>query len=194
MEKQGAGGSILLLAYFSAMKRYLVAAAVFAFVACKAHTANEETKEAMPAPVEQGDTMADAILEDAAGGGREDKKTPKADTFCYVISDGEANENINAVKLVITGDKVTGELKYITANEPPAAGKLEGTIKDGIITADWMFVKGGNFYKIPVAFKMTKNAVFQKPSAVNQDGQAYIPEEGEYEYEFPLVNCEFYPR
>lgn len=172
------------------MKRYLITAALFAFVACSAHTTeNNDSNSETP--------TVTAIDNDAAGevaGDKSDRKKSKPDTFCYVISDGAGNQNINAVRLVIDGDKVTGELKYITENEPPAVGQLNGTIKDGIITADWSFVKQSNYYKIPVSFKMTKNAVFQKPSAVNADGQAYIPEDGEYSYEFPLVNCEFYPR
>ena len=188
------GVYIHTIQYFSIMKRYFVIAAVFAFVACNAHTTQDNgvNNETLSADVIENNA-AEEILPEAKGD-KESKKEAKADTFCYVISDGENNENINAVKLVIKGDKVTGELKYITANEPPASGQLNGTIKDGIITADWTFVKQSNYYKIPVAFKMTKNAVFQKPSAVNQDGQAYIPEDGEYSYEFPRVDCEYYPR
>lgn len=188
------GVYIHTIQYFSTMKRYFVIAAVFAFVACNAHTTEDNSinNETPSADVIEN-TVTEEILPEAKGD-KDRKKEAKADTFCYVISDGENNENINAVKLVIKGDKVTGELKYITANEPPAAGQLNGTIKDGIITADWTFVKQSNYYKIPVAFKMTKNAVFQKPSAVNQDGQAYIPEDGEYSYEFPRVDCEYYPR
>lgn len=151
------------------MKRYFVTGALLILALCSAYSTE-------------------------AKGGKGDKKKSGPGTFCYVISDGENNQNINAVKLVIDGDNVTGELKYITAGEPPAAGKLNGTIKDGIITADWTFIKQTNYYKVPVAFKMTKDAVFQKPSAVNADGQAYIPEGGEYSYEFPLVDCAYYPQ
>lgn len=179
------------IAYFSIMKRYFITAALFAFVACNAHTPAETNKGGLNAP----DDISVAGGSGAeAKGDKEDKKKSKADTFCYVISDGENNENINAIKLIINGDKVSGELKYITADEPPAAGQLSGTIKDGIITADWTFVKQSNYYKIPVAFKMGNKSIFQKPSAVNQDGQAYIPEEGDYSYEFPLVSCEYYPQ
>ncbi len=173
------------------MKRYFITAALFAFVACNADTQAETNKGGLTAP---DDVSMAEVPEPDAKGDKEDKKKSKADTFCYVISDGENNENINAIKLIINGDKVTGELKYITSDEPPAAGQLNGTIKDGIITADWTFVKQSNYYKIPVAFKMTSKSIFQKPSAVNADGQAYIPEEGEYSYEFPLVNCEYYPQ
>lgn len=176
------------------MKQYLVTAALLAFIACDAHTTADNSSSNATLSAETVDNNNGEEILPEPKGDKNSKKEVKADTFCYVISDGENNQNINAVKLVITGDKVTGELKYITANEPPAAGRLEGTIKDGIITADWSFVKQSNYYKIPVAFKMTKNAVFQKPSAVNADGQAYIPEEGEYSYEFPQVNCEYYPR
>lgn len=173
------------------MKRYFITAALFAFVACNAHTPAETDNTGINAA---NDISVADVPGAEAKGDKEDKKKSKTDTFCYVISDGENNENINAIKIIINGDKITGELKYITANEPPAAGQLNGTIKDGIITADWTFVKQSNYYKIPVAFKMTNKAIFQKPSAVNADGQAYIPEEGEFSYEFPLVNCAYYPQ
>lgn len=174
------------------MKRYFVILATFAFVACNAHTPKETAKSDVQAYTDE--TTETPSATEAVPGAKEDKKKAKADTFCYVISDGENNENINAIKLIINEDKVTGELKYITADEPPAAGQLNGTIKNGIITADWTFIKQNNYYKIPVAFKMASKSIFQKPSAVNADGQAYIPEEGDYSYEFPLVNCEYYPR
>lgn len=170
------------------MKRYFITAAFFTFVACNANTHGEAGKSELEVRTNE------AAISKPDMSAKGDKKKTKADTFCYVIADGENNENINAVKLIINGDKVTGELKYITAGQPPAAGQLNGNIKDGIITADWTFVKQSNYYKIPVTFKMTGNAVFQKPSAVNAEGQAYIPEDGEYSYEFPLVNCEYYPQ
>lgn len=185
---------IWCIGYFSSMKRYFIVAAVFAFVSCDANTRTQQSIETTEVTGDTQDIFADLVRETEGPGDGKDKKQAKADTFCYVLSDGENNENINAVKLVISGGKVTGELKYLTQGEPPAAGQLNGTIKNGIITADWTFVKQSNYYKVPVAFKMTNKAIFQKPSAVNQDGQAYIPEEGEYSYEFPLVNCEYYPR
>lgn len=128
----------------------------------------------------------------AKGDNKKQATVALPDTTCYVFQEPES-KNINAVRLIVSGNKVTGELKYITLGEPASGGKIEGTIKDDIILADWTYIKSGGYYKIPVAFKVTKNAVYQKATAINADGQPYIPEEGEYKYEFPKVSCEFFP-
>lgn len=163
---------------------------------CNADT-SEEGKETKAEKVETpatnsaaADTLANAIFEEAA---KEKETLPAPDTICYVLVEGESNKNINAVRTIRVGDKITGELKYITFGEKPAVGQLAGTIKDGIITADWTFIRDNNFYKVPVAFKVTKTALLQKPTAVNDDGQPYVPEDGEYSYEFKRVGCEYYP-
>ena len=175
------------------MKKYLVIPALLVFMSCNAGTgANTENKAGATNPEANADTLANAVFEEAAK--EEEKKAPPPDTFCYVATEGNNNEVINAVRLIIDSNKVTGELKYITQGEKPAKGQITGTIKNGIITADWTFIKETNYYKIPVAFKMTKTAIFQKPSAVNDKGEAYIPEDGEYSYEFPKVGCEYYPQ
>lgn len=176
------------------MKKYLVIPALLVFMSCNAGTVENGGKDeaATELKASPADTLANAIFEEASKEG--EKKAPPPDTFCYVATEGEQNEIINAVRLIIDSNKVTGELKYITLGEKPAQGQLTGTIKNGIITADWTFIKEKNYYKIPVAFKMTKTSVLQKPSAVNDKGEAYIPEDGEYSYEFPKVGCEYYPR
>ena len=176
------------------MKKYLVIPALLVFMSCNAGTVENGGKDedATEITAPPADTLADAVYEAAKEG---EKKAPPPDTFCYVATEGEHNEVINAVRLIIdNNNKVTGELKYITQGEKPAQGQIIGTIKNGIITADWTFIKEKNYYKIPVAFKMTKTSVLQKPSAVNDKGEAYIPEDGDYSYEFPKVGCEYYPQ
>ncbi|MCB0696347.1 MAG: hypothetical protein KDC07_03215, partial [Chitinophagaceae bacterium] len=181
--------------YFSIMKHFLLIPAILMFTSCNAgeenHSKDTETNtEVTEAVAEPKDTLADAIFEEAA---KEEKTMPAPDTLCYVLTEGDENRNINAVRIIQQGDKVTGILKYLTFGEPPAQGDLNGTIKDGIITADWTFIKDKQFYKIPVSFKMTKNALLQKPTAVSKDGQPYIPEDGEYSYKFNRVSCEYFP-
>lgn len=179
------------------MKKYLVIPAFLVFISCTAEPKQADNSNATTvaantevAAADSGtDTLANAVL---TGAGKEDKKAVKVDTFCYIATT-EDNSSINAVRFVIAGDKVTGELKYIINGEKPAEGKLIGTIKNNIITADWTFIKDQNYYKVPVAFKISPTKAMQKPSAVNEKGGAYIPEEGDYTYEFPRANCEYFP-
>lgn len=121
---------------------------------------------------------------------------PNPDTFCYMMSEGENKENTNAIKLIIMpdGKTIAGELLYLAKGQPPAAGKLKGTVKDKIVTADWTFIKQDTlFYSVPVAFKMTDNAIYQKPSALDNEGTPYLPKDGEYSYKFNKVDCSKYP-
>ncbi len=175
------------------MKGLLLIPGILLFTACNAGTTDNEhsaIKEDFEVSNVAEDTLADAIFEEAA---KEKEKAPTPDTTCYVLTEGEGNRNVNAVRIIQLGDKITGELKYITFGEKPAAGQLEGTIKDGIITADWTFINDSKYFKVPVSFKVTKKALLQKPTAVNDEGQPYIPEDGEYTYEFLKVGCEYYP-
>lgn len=114
-------------------------------------------------------------------------------TTCYIMTDEK--KNVNAVRIKrLANNKISGELKYITFGQPAAAGQLEGTINGNIITADWTFIKNDtNFYRVPVSFKLTKDALYQKPSAVGKDGKAYIPKDAKYSYEFKKVECKYYP-
>lgn len=114
------------------------------------------------------------------------------DTMCYMsVEDGGKTKN--SVRLAISGSKVDGELRYFTEGEKTAEGVIEGTIKDNIITADWIFKKDGEYLKIPVSLKVTPTAVWQKPSAVNEKGEGYIPDDAEFLYEFPKIDCRDYP-
>lgn len=177
------------------MKKYFVILAFLVSISCSAAPNQADNSSATTAAANSEvaaagtDTLANALIEDA---GKDDKKAVKADTFCYIATSPD-NSSINAVRFVIAGDKVSGELKYIINGEKPAEGKLIGTIKNNIITADWTFIKDQNFYKVPVAFKISPAKAMQKPSAVNEKGEAYIPEEGDYTYEFPRASCEYFP-
>lgn len=179
------------------MKKYLVIPAFLVFISCSAEPKQTDNSNATTIAANTEvvvtntgtDTLANAVLSDA---GKEDEKVVKADTFCYIAT-SEDNSSINAVRFVIAGDKVSGELKYIINGEQPAEGKLIGTIKNNIITADWTFVKDKGYYKVPVAFKISPTKAMQKPSAVNEKGEAYIPEEGDYTYEFPRADCKYFP-
>lgn len=155
------------------------------------------------AEVPQKDTLADAVLKEAAkeeptvqAPATQKVKTIKLDTFCYVMREGDNNKNVNAVKLIIrpTDNKLIGELVYMVPGEPVARGALEGSINNNIIKANWTFIKNDtNWYRVPVEFKRTGNAVLQKPSAIDENGQPYVPEDGEYSFQFDLVDCKFFP-
>lgn len=180
--------------YLSNMKNWLLIAAMFTVTSCGADTPEKvtETKETVVA--EERDTLADAVITqalEAASSPAPEPAGPVADTFCYVAVQGK---NTNAIKLIIAGDKVTGELRYLVEGEQPADGDLIGTLKDNVISADWTYVKGVDYYKVPVQFKMTDKSVVQKPTAVDEKGVPYIPEDAEFVYEFPQVDCSKYPK
>lgn len=158
----------------------------------------ETTEQPVAAPAERTpaptrDTLADAFFKEVA---REKPTLPDPDTLCFMMTEGANNEYTNAVKLILLQDKrtVLGELKYLTKGEPPATGNIKGTIRNNIITADWTFIKQDSlFYSVPVAFKLVKNAILQKPSALDSAGKPYIPKDGEYNFKFDKIDCSKYP-
>lgn len=115
------------------------------------------------------------------------KEEVKEITHCYLRAEGKNNEDTSIVRIITKGDEVTGN--YVVSYEGSAtSGTLEGTKKGNIITANWNYVYGQNFFSIPVAFKTKRRALFQKPTAV-KDGKPFIPEEGDYDVEYIEVNC-----
>lgn len=117
---------------------------------------------------------------------------PAPQTTCYMSSE-DGGKHRNLARIIIDGSKVSGELRYLSEGEKPAEGTLSGTIKDGIITADWIFVKDGGYLKVPVSLKVTSASLWQKRSAVNEKGEPYIPEDAKFEFEFPKIDCKDYP-
>lgn len=197
------------------MKRYLyIIAAALIFSSCGAEqeeketttnvtTAPADTTTQTEEPRPAKDTLADAVIKEVKEVIKETPQPqvqptspPPPDTFCYILTEGENNKNINAVRLVIyPNNKIKGQLKYISKGKAPATGDLNGTIKNDIITADWTYIKDDtNFYSIPVAFKRTHNALLQKPTAVDENKKPYIPEDGEYRFKFKLTDCEYFPQ
>lgn len=111
----------------------------------------------------------------------------KKTTLCYMRVEGEKNTDTNYVSLEIADTVVTG--KYvITYQGGRTYGDLKGSIKGNIVTANWNFVNGREYYSIPVAFKIDRSAILQKPTAV-MNGKAYIPEDGDYNVEYKKVDC-----
>lgn len=179
--------------YIRGMKNWLLIPAMFAVTSCGAEAPKATTEVNEEVVIEERDTLADAVITQALEAANEpipEPTGPIADTFCYVAVQGK---NTNAIKLIIAGDKVTGELRYLVEGEKPADGDLIGTLKDDVVTADWTYIKGVEYYKVPVQFKITNKAAIQKPTAVDDKGVPYIPEDADYVYEFPLVDCSKYP-
>lgn len=119
-------------------------------------------------------------------------KAVPSEPFCYVLKN-ESQGVENALRFTRSGNNIKGELKYIVGNEKPMVGDLIGIIKGDVIQADWTYTKDGNYYKVPVEFKLTQTAAWQKPSAVDDKGVPYVPADADYMYEFPKVDCSAYP-
>lgn len=119
-------------------------------------------------------------------------KAVPSEPNCYVLKD-ESQGVVNALRFTRSGNSIKGELKYIIGDEKPMVGDLTGVIKGDIITADWSYTKDGKYFKVPVAFKLTQTSAWQKPSAVDDKGVPYVPEDADYMFEFPKVDCSTYP-
>lgn len=193
------------------MKQYLIIPALALLTAC-GENKQEQTSKTTEEPITEiakedhigepvKDTLADAIFNEAAqetptAPAPKPKATmPKLDTLCYIMTEGENNKNINAVRIILLpDDNIIGELKYITKGQPPAEGALEGSIKHNIIKANWTFIKNDtNYYQVPVEFKLAKDAIYQKPSALDDQGKPYVPKDGEYSFKFDKTDCKYYP-
>lgn len=107
--------------------------------------------------------------------------------YCYMRV--EKNLDTSIIVLNIDRDNVTGEIIYSTKDTSGSLGKMKGTKEQNVITADWFMQQGDKYYKIPVAFKLEDSILWQKPTSVDDSGNAYVPDYGQFNTRFDEVSC-----
>jgi hypothetical protein len=96
-----------------------------------------------------------------------------------------------SIRLHVEGDKVTGNMDNIPDQKDVRHGNIKGTMVGDEIKAVWYFRQEGMTDSMQVAFKLTEEALKQRPSTVNQSSGREEPDtKADYTISIPKVDCE----
>lgn len=114
--------------------------------------------------------------------------TPEAQDYCFRQLTGK---DTFGVRLHIEGDKVTGDMDNIPDQKDARRGNLTGIITGDEIKAVWHFRQEGMVDSMRVAFKLTEEALKQRPSMVNPSSGREEPDtKADYTISIPKVDCD----
>lgn len=110
--------------------------------------------------------------------------------YCFIRKEGTSNQDTTAVHLLLKGDKVTGEMKWLPKEKDSRKGTLNGTLTGNQIKAVWSFMQEGMKDSMNVAFKLSGQELAQKPFKVNAaDGRQITDDAAGYTLTYKLDNC-----
>ncbi|RYZ97382.1 MAG: hypothetical protein EOP47_21795 [Sphingobacteriaceae bacterium] len=109
---------------------------------------------------------------------------------CFLHTDGTANQDSTIVYLMVSGSKVTGEMKWLPKEKDSRNGTLEGTQEGNTIKAVWSFMQEGMTDTMAVEFDYSGDKLSQKPFIVNQaTGRQQTDTNASHSIAFNKVDC-----
>lgn len=157
------------------MKKYLLVPTLLLFTAC-GNDAEQHTEKSAGTPESNTGRM-----------------NTDPETLCFIRTEGTGNQDTDVVKLIIDGNKVTGELKYMPDQKDWARGNITGTKEGAIITADWHLSQEGMEYNVVVMFKLEGNKLYAKEAGYTVNGADKLPKDAPYIYEYQSIDCNMFP-
>ena len=118
----------------------------------------------------------------------------KNSTYCFLRTEGTAEQDTSAIRLIVEGNKVTGSYFVLPHEKDSRTGTISGTMQEDSIKAVWTFMQEGIQDTLEVAFSLSGNALYQKPFSVNQEtGRQFTSETSQYLIQFNKINCDKLP-
>jgi hypothetical protein len=118
----------------------------------------------------------------------ETTQQPVSKDYCFRQLTGK---DTFRVSLHIDGDKVTGNMDNIPDQKDARHGNITGMIAGDEIKAVWYFRQEGMDDSMLVAFKLTEEALKQRPSVVNESSGKEEPNmTADYTISIPKVDCD----
>ncbi len=123
-----------------------------------------------------------------------EEKGQEVKEMCFLNAHNFNKVDSDFIKLVITGDEVTGEMSYYPYEKDASVGTIKGTIAGDIITLKWTYWQEGMESTEPVVLKMIPENLLQKATAMNEKGEIYVPEDAKYVESYKQVDCSLYEK
>ncbi|MBD0260004.1 MAG: hypothetical protein ICV83_30160 [Cytophagales bacterium] len=109
---------------------------------------------------------------------------------CFTWSIGE---NTATAHLEIVGSQVKGTLEFDYAEKDDSQGKLNGTLNNDIIMAEYTFVSEGQESVMEVVFKLQGNKLIQGYAEMEEQGGKLVFKDGvklSFQNTFVRTNCQ----
>lgn len=116
---------------------------------------------------------------------------PASEALCFELKDGQ---DVTAVKLVINGDEVSGEMQWLPWEKDGAIGTLKGKVVDGEIVADYNYEIEGSSQSEEKIFKLDGDKLLIKDGELveGKDGKLIMKDPAKAQFKETLlkVKCE----
>ncbi len=158
------------------MKRLIILfAAALSIVACTS------------TPDKTGSNMSDTTVVTNTAGPAEQ---PLNQTLCFQKLAGTANQDTTSLKLIVEGDKVTGDFGHYPKEKDRRVGTISA-IKDGeLIKGQWIYMQEGMNDTLQVEFKLNGDRLVQKNYTVDpRTGREVFSESSVFNIEFDRIDC-----
>lgn len=114
--------------------------------------------------------------------------TPTSKDYCFRQLTGKDTLRVH---LHVEGDKVTGNMDNLPDQKDARRGNITGVIAGDEINAVWHFQQEGMNDSIAVNFKLTPEALKQRPFVINQSSGREEPDtKADYTISIPKVACD----
>lgn len=124
-----------------------------------------------------------------AGGTEQQTSSAKSEAKDYCFRQVTGKDTFRA-HLHVEDGKVSGNMDNIPDQKDARRGSITGIIVGDEIKAVWHFQQEGMNDSISLNFKLTKNALKQRPSIVNQSSGREEPDtKADYTISIPKVDC-----
>lgn len=157
------------------MKRLMILIAVVSFAACTSQP--EKTTETADSKV-------------APNTGPDGNYKQVSQTACFRKLSGTSNQDTTSLKLIVDGDKVTGDFGHYPKDKDKRVGKINAIKEGELIKGTWIYMQEGKNDTLPVEFKYDGNKLIQKNYTVDaKTGREVFSEGSVFNIEFEKVNC-----
>lgn len=154
------------------MKKLLAIPLFLLLAAC----ADDNTKDKTEAPI------VDVTME-----------TSGPETVCYIRTEGNANQDTSAIRLVVDGDKVVGEIKYLPWEKDAAVGNVIGIKEGDLYKLNWTYSQEGMESTMFIALKTEDGKAYTLETTQDENGNEVIKESGRQLEEYMKVDCLAFP-
>ena len=113
-----------------------------------------------------------------------------AQTMCFQKLAGTSNQDTTSLKLIVDGDKVTGDFGHYPKEKDRRVGKINATKEGELIKGTWVYMQEGMNDTLQVEFKLNGNKLIQKNYTVDpKTGREVFSEASVFNIEFDKVDC-----
>lgn len=159
------------------MKRLVIlSAAIMSMVACTStpdKTMSEQTETEV-----RTDTAGETVGE-ASG-----------QTLCFQKLEGTENQDTTSLRLVIDGDKVSGDFGHYPKEKDRRVGVISAVKNGELIKGQWVYMQEGVNDTLPVEFKLNGDRLVQKNYTIDpKTGREIFSEASVFNVNFQRIDC-----